>query len=100
MRAYEVTQQSEPFADEQEGIALVNRRIAQIQQLRARLQQLAAARRIKPTTTIGDQMAIANFRLYEAKFRLHQLWVKLQRLRDEREQTASSMPKDARTAAR
>lgn len=89
------------FADEAEGIELVNRRIAQIQQLRARIEQMAVARRGRPTVRLADEMSLTVFRHYEAKFMLDQLLARLKVLRERRAQLmAPKLPYDARTAAR
>jgi hypothetical protein len=78
---------SDPFVDEAEGIELVNRRIAQIRALRARITELAYARSRRRTVALADELALTVFRLYEARFMLDQLMVKLKRLRDRRART-------------
>lgn len=90
------------FSDEAEGIELVNRRIAQIQQLRARIRQLAASHNATRTLTVADELSLAQFRLYEAKFMLDALVARLKQLRGERERLilASARPYDARVAGR
>ena len=89
------------FSDEQEGIELVNRRIAQIRQLRARIQQLVLARRGRPSATLADELSLTVFRLYEAKFMLDQLVARLKLLRQRRKRLmASVLPYDPRTTAR
>jgi len=90
------------FADEAEGIELVNRRIAQIQQLRARIRQLAATHYATRTLTLADELSLAQFRLYEAKFMLDALVTSLKRLRRARQRlmSASARPYDARVAGR
>jgi hypothetical protein len=99
MRAHEVTQEAPPpFHDEQQAIANAYRQIAQIKQIRAQIQQMVAARVGRPKGSLADEMTLASFRMYEAKFKLHQLWVQLQRLRAEREKSDPTMPDEARTA--
>jgi glutamate/tyrosine decarboxylase-like PLP-dependent enzyme len=89
------------FADEAEGIELVNQRIAQIQQLRARIEQIAVARRGRPSVTLADELSLTVFRHYEAKFMLDQLVAQLKRLQQRRKRLmASALPKAARTVAR
>lgn len=100
MTTVEVGQPLPPFHDEQEGIELVNRRIAQIQQLRARIRQLAVAASGRPTSRLADGMSLTSFRLYEAKFMLDQLMARLRQLRDRRAQLmVPTLPYDARAAA-
>lgn len=87
-----------PFHEEQQGIALVNRRIAQIQQLRTKLRQLAVAASSRPTSRLADELSLTAFRLYEAKFMLDQLMVRLRQLQGRRaELVARTLPYGART---
>ena len=90
------------FPDETEGIELVNRRIAQIQQLRARSRQLAAAHNADRTVTSADELSLAQFRLYEAKFMLDRLVARLKHLQRVRKRllSASALPYDARATGR
>lgn len=99
MTAAQLHRAPQPFHEEQEGIELVNVRIARIQQLRARIKQLAAARLNRPSVTLADELSLAHFRLYEAKFMLDQLLARLKLLRVRRAKLmAPAVPYDARTA--
>lgn len=98
----EVQTQGYPYSDEAEGIELVNRRIAQIQQLRGQITQLVAAYDANRTRSAADQLSVAQFRLYEARFMLDRLVGKLKRLQRARKRltSASTRPYDARTAGK
>lgn len=72
------------FAEEQEGIELVKRRVNQILALRARIKELAAVPRSQRTDVIADELSLSVFRLFEARFMLDKLVAKLRRLRQQR----------------
>lgn len=85
---------------EREGIYRTRLKIAQIQQLRLRVRELAQARRVKGTSTLADELSLTVFRLYEARFVLDLLVNKLKRLRQQRRRlmAASALPYGAHKA--